>query len=113
MEHTIRISRPHEGDQHTWTAPVVGHVTCGDKGALVQALVHAADNKWYPQADVMREPWGFFLVGVKLGFKEDAHEKFYTIAVGLGGQKVLEPIEGGLENLPQDTLWTTVSVERI
>ncbi len=109
MEHEIYISRPQEGDKFTWTAPVVGRVLSCPQDEKVQALVHAADDMWYPQAEVLREPWGFFMVGVKLGFKEDAHEKFYTIAIGLGGEQVLAPVK----ELPADVLWTTVSVERI
>ncbi len=109
MRKAILIKYPHDNDKRTWSTTVIGRTFCDNNSDLVQAMVLAADGLWYPQPQVDYEPWGYFSVKVLLGYRDEPKADFYDIALGLGGHKVLEPVD----KLPEDVLWTSVRVDRI
>ena len=100
----ITISHPHKNTPNGWATPVHGHFW----GEKVQVMVHAADNRWYPQPRVATH--GHHYDGVAyLGWQEHPNAKEYTIAAGVGGDYVTDVVD----ELPADILWTQVTVERI
>lgn len=101
----ITLDKPRHGNDVGYSLKVKGRVFPCD--AFVQVLVLSADNKWYTQK-LCKKHRHHFECDVKVGFQHP-NAKVYTIAAGTGPRI----LESRIDELPSDTLWTTVAVDRI
>jgi hypothetical protein len=106
MLRAVTIDFPVPDQKCPWSQIVSG-IAIHHRG-VVQTMVLAADNRWYPQPRVKKRH-GIYIGTVYLGFENHPNAKMYTIAVGVGGPFITEVVD----NLPCETLWTKVQVERI